>query len=354
MINVEKALDVLGLPPEFEAYNGQINTRITNGFVVYENNDFSTGKNVITYTVEKTTNTQLFGLYPLNYASMALYNMSFQLGGMTPKGYQLHCPSKWIKHEPPSGVAGQTVYYVESNMYFNVDRIDLTYEPYETVVNGKAEDMIDPLMRVQYKSRLLGKDATGKTVVKWTSRGAITPKRRLRKAEFLKLANMTEQEMIWNFRWVFPIVPVKGETHITSIAMDIEKLNDTQVKSTVYINGIDANTFNYKVLINSFGQTYGGYYQVYRLYNGERATITGMNVFGSTIDIGQNPTEDSTLNLQAGGENTYNMITRTLTFNPSLTEEAKLLAYMEFLPANGKNESTGKWLSLETGMESFY
>jgi hypothetical protein len=27
---------------------------------------------------------------------------------------------------------------------------------------------------------------------------------------------------------------------------------------------------------------------------------------------------------------------------------------MEFLPANGKNESTGKWLSLETGMESFY
>ncbi len=46
-------------------------------------------------------------------------------------------------------------------MYFNADRIDLTYEPYETVVNGVAEDMIDPLMRVQYKSRLLGKDATG-------------------------------------------------------------------------------------------------------------------------------------------------------------------------------------------------
>lgn len=354
MINLEKALDVLGLPPEFEAYNGQINTRIINGYIVYENNDFSTGKNVITYTVEKTSNTQLFGLYPLNYASMALYNMGFQLEGMSDKGYHLQQAPKWVTHEPPSGIAGQTVYYVESNMYFNHDRIDVTYEPYETVSNGIAEDMIDPLVRVQYKSRLLAKDATGKTVIKWTSRGTIKPKRRLRRNEFLQLLNISEEEMIWNFRWTLPITKVKGETHITSIAMDIEKLNDTQVKSTVYINGIDANTFNYKVLINSFGQTYGGYKQMYRLYNGERSTPTTMNVYGSTIDIGQNPIEDSTLNLQAGGENSYNIINRTLTFNPGMEEEAKLLAYMEFLPANGKNESTGKWLSLETGIEEFY
>lgn len=354
MINIDKALDVLGLPPEFEAYNGQINTRMTHGFVVFENNDFSTGKNVITYTVEKTSNTQLFGLYPLNYASMALYNMGFQIAGATPKGYQLQCPAKWVKHEAPSGLAGQTIYYVESNMYFNTDRIDVTHEPYETVVGGVAQDMKDPLVRVQYRSRLLGKDSTGKTIVKWTSRSAITPKRRLRKAEFLKLANMNEQEMIWQCRSVFVITPVKGETHITSIAMDIEKLNDTQVKSTVYINGIDANTFNYKTLINSFGQTYGGYKQMYRLYNGERTTPTTMNVYGSTIDIGLNPTEDSTLNLRAGGENAYDVNNQTLTFNPSLVDEAKLLAYMEFLPANGKNENTGKWLSLETGEESFY
>ena len=354
MINLEKALEVLGLPPDFEAYNGQINKRINHGYVVYENNDFSSGKNVITYTVEKTSNTQLFGLYPLNYASMALYNMGFTLEGMTDKGYHLQSAPKWVTHEPPSGVAGQTVYYVESNMYFNTDRIDLTYEPYETVTNGIAEDMIDPLVRVQYKSRVLSKNAQGQTVVKWTSRGTIKPKRRLRRAEFLELLGMSEEEMIWNCRVVFPIVPVKGETHITSIAMDIEKVNDTQVKSTVYINGIDANKFNYKVLINSFGQTYGGYKQMYRLYNGERTTPTTMNVYGSTIDIGLNPTEDTTLNLQAGGENTYNIINRTLTFNPSLTEEAKLLAYMEFLPANGKNESHGKWLSLETGIESFY
>ncbi len=136
--------------------------------------------------------------------------------------------------------------------------------------------------------------------------------------------------------------------------MDIEQPTPTSVKSTVYINGIDANTFDYKKLINSFGQTYGGYMQQYRLYNGPRSIETSINVYGSTLDIGQNPTQDSTLNLQVGGSNTYNATNRTLTYNPSLVDDAKLLAYMEFLPANGKNECAGKWLSLETGIENLY
>jgi len=354
MINIDKALEVLGLPPEFEAYNGQIQQRINRGYTVYENNDFSSGKNVITYTVEQRQSTELFGLYPLNYAAMMLYTGGFTLEGMTDKGYHLLQARKAVLHEPPSSRAGQVVHYVESNIYFNADRVEFTYEPYETVVNGIAEDMTNPVVRVQYKSRLLGKDATGKTVVKWTSRGTITPKKRFRRDEFLQLAGITEEQLVWNCRITYPIVPVKGETHITSVAMDIEQPTPTSVKSTVYINGIDANTFDYKKLINSFGQTYGGYMQQYRLYNGPRSIETSINVYGSTLDIGQNPTQDSTLNLQVGGSNTYNATNRTLTYNPSLVDDAKLLAYMEFLPANGKNECAGKWLSLETGIENLY
>lgn len=354
MINIEKALEVLGLPAEFEAYNGQIQQRINRGYTIFENNDFSSGKKVITYTVEKRESTEMFGLYPLNLASMMLYTSGFTLEGMTDKGYHLWQERKAVLHEPPSGIAGQVVHYVESNIYFNVDRVDFTYEPYETVVNGIADDMTNPFVRVQYKSRLLSKDATGKTVIKWTSRAAITPKKRFRLNEFLQLAGITEQELIWNYRITYPIVPVKGETHITSVAMDIEQPTTTSIKSTVYINGIDATKFDYQKLITSFGKLCAGYMQQYRLHNGPRANQTAMNPYGSTLDIGQNPTGDSTINLQVGGENSWNSGTRTLTYNASLVDDARVLAYMEFLPAQGKNECAGKLISLETGIESMY
>ena len=354
MINIDKALEVLGLPPEFEAYNGQIQQRINRGYTIFENNDFSSGKNVISYSVERRENTEMFGLYPLNFAAMMLYTSGYTLEGMTDKGYHLYQERKAVLHEAPSGLAGQLIRYVESNIYFNVDRIEYTYEPYETVVNGVADDMVNPIVRVQYKSRVLSKDSKGNTVVKWTSRGAITPKKRFRRDEFLQLAGITAQEFVWNCRITYPIVPVKGETHITSIAMDIEQPTPTSVKSTVYINGIDANKFEYKKLINSFGQTYSGYMQQYRLHNGQRENPTAMNVYGSTLDIGQNSTQDSTINLQVGGTNAWNSNTRTLTYNASLVDDARVLAYMEFLPAGGKNENCGKWLSLETGIESLY
>lgn len=356
MINIDKALQVLGLPKEMEAYNGQVQSRVMRGITVYENYDSTSGKMVVFYTVEFNTPAPVaFGLYPFNFAANSIYHMGHQVVGQTPRGYTLKRPSTWVMHPAISGLAGQNVYYVESNIHFTATTIEQTYEPYETVVNGIAEDMKDPLIRCQYKSRLWGLDAAGQKVIKWQSRYAIAPKKKLRRAEFLKLLpGKTMDDVIWESRVTYNITPVKGETHITSIAMDIDRAGYS-LNSTVYINGVDANSFDYKKLINSFGKTYDGYMWMYRLNNGPRTTNTTTdNVYGSTLNIGLTPGTDSTISVVPGSVNDYNIATKTLTYNPDLVEQATLIAYMEFLPAGGKNENCGKELNLETGIEKLF
>jgi hypothetical protein len=355
MINIDKALEVLGLPKEMESYNGQVQSRIYRNIIVYENYDSTSGIMKIFYTVEFTEPAPVaFGLYPFNFAANSIYHMGYNVTGQTPKGYTLTRNSVWVKHPPESGLAGQNVYYVAGNLYFTPTTIEQTFEPYETVINGIASDMKDPVMRVGYRARLWGKDSTGKVVIKWTSKYAITPKKKLTRSEFLKLVpGLTMDDVMWNSRITYNVVPVKGETHITSIAMDIDKPTSTSMKSTVYINGIDADTFDYKKLINSFGKTYDGYMYMYRLMNGP-GQITTDNVYGSTLNIGITPGNDSTINLQIGSTNSYNVASKTLTYNPDLTYDASVIAYMEFLPAGGKNENCGKELNLETGIEKLF
>ena len=355
MINIQKALEVLGLPQEMEAYNGQVQSRIYRNIIVYENYDSTSGTMKTYYTVEFAEPTPVaFGLYPFNFAANSIYHMGYSVVGQTAYGYTIGKAGKWVTHPSNSGLAGQKVYYVAEALHFTPTTIEQTYEPYETVINGVASDMKDPVMRVGYRGRLWGKDSTGKTIIKWTSKYAITPKKRLTRSEFLQLVpGMTMDDVIWKNRVTYNIVPVKGETHITSIAMDIDKPNASTLKSTVYINGIDADTFDYKKLVNSFGKTYDGYMYMYRLMNGP-GQITTDNVYGSTLNIPLTPGTDSTINLQAGSTNAYNIASKTLTYNPDLSYDASVIAYMEFLPAGGKNENCGKQISLETGIETMF
>ena len=92
---------------------------------------------------------------------------------------------------------------------------------------------------------------------------------------------------------------------------------------------------------------------MYRLNNGPAVNVTD-NVYGSTLNIPLDPHKDTTINIEAGTINRYDAKTKTLTFNPDLKESAELLAYMEFLPAGGKNENIGQSINLETGEEKLF
>jgi len=359
-MSTQKALELLGLPAELAPYEGQIQTRLTRQLRIYEVSDFTTSPMKTYYTAEiMAPVTQLFGLYPFNYAAGSLYHMGFSAPVQDGSKLVMDRPSTWVVHPPESGLAGQRVYYVNSKIVFENTpegaTLNYMWEPYETVVDGKAEDMKDPLITAGYYARVINKGADGQPRISWTSRYAIKPKRRLRRAEVLKMLGMNIDQLIYALRWTMPVTKVSNETHITSIAMDIEQLPANKLKSVVYINGKDANSFDYKKLINSFGKTYDGYMQMYRLNNGPRpGTSTVDNVYGSTLNIGLFATEDSTITVVPGSTNVYNTATKTLTYNPDLQETASLIAYMEFLPAQGKNENVGKELNLETGEERLF
>jgi len=355
MPNTQKALELLGLPEEFAAYDGQIKTRIQRQAWIYEVTDTTTSPFKTYYTWGMDADkTDLFGMYPLNYAAGAIAHMGYMYEGIEDGVATLTKPSMFAKHQAPSGLAGQTVYYVWSQIKMSEQGIDLISEPYETTWKGVADDMTDPMIRIGYKARLIGKGADGKPTVKWTSKYAINPKRRIRKAEFLKLINMPLEDFMYQTRWTWNRVATDPNTHINNIAMDIEQLPGSQVKSVFYINGVDAQTFNYKSLINSFDKTYSGYIWMYRLNNGVTVTPGVDNAYGSTLNIGLDPAKDSTITVVPGSVNKWDSMTKTLTYNPDLTYDASLLSYMEFLPAGGKNENTGKEYFLETGIEKLF
>ena len=355
-MSTQKALELLGLPEELAPFEGQVQTRTTRQLRVYEITDFTGVKASTYYTCEITPDvTQDFGMYPFNYAAGLMYHGGFSAPQEDEGDLFMIKPSAFVTHAAPSSLAGQKVYYVETKVRFKHTTsgavIDYMYEPFETVVNGKAEDMKDPLITCGYYARTIRKGSDGKPRISWTSRYPINPKRRLRKTELLKIMNISLNELMHRMRTSWNIVKVSPSTHITSIAMDIEPLPNSQFKSVVYINGQDAQTFDFELLTNSFGKKYTGYLWQWRLYNGQPSTP---NAYGSTINIGINSTADSTITLELGSENKWDAEQEVLTYNADQTEVARLLAYMEFLPAQGKNENVGKDLNLETGVERLF
>lgn len=352
MANLQKALDLLGLPQEFGQYDGQIKTRTQRTAWIYETTDVTTVPYKVYYTWDIAPDkVEAFGMYPLNYAANSISHMGFTYEGITNGVASMTRPGTFVT-STMGAYAGKPVYYVKAQIKMSDKGIDYMYEPYETVWNGVPEDMVDPIIRIGYKSRIVKKDASGALKTIWTSNYAITPKKRFRKAEFLQLIGMSMDDFMYKTRWTWNRIATNPDTHINNIAMDIDQLPGSKINSTVYINGVDAKTFNYKTLINSFDQTYTGYMQLYRLYNGPGTTID--NVYGSTLNIGIDPSADSTITILPGAANVYNVSTKTLTYNPDLTYNASIVAYMEFLPAGGKNENCGKEYFLETGIEKLF
>jgi hypothetical protein len=362
MTDTQKALDLLGLPQDMLPFNGQVQTKSTRILRIYEVYDYTTGKQVIRYEAEfQQPTTQLFGAYPFNLLASYVYHGGFQIIGQDGDVYKLDKPGKWVMHTAPSSLAGQNVYYSNQQIRIKAQpngyAMDLLYEPWSTTINNNmtASDMVNPEIGsgIGVFGKIVKKGMDGKPYTAWTSRYAIKPKKTIYKSDVLALTKLTEQEIMERLKWTFNIVSVDPSKFMTSIAMDIEQLGNDKFKSVVYINGKDTKTFDYRYLTTSFGQKPQGFMWQWRLYNGNNPAIVD-NAYGSTINIGLNENEDSTITVQSGNRNEWNAKTRVLTYDVTRPEQAEILAYMEFLPAGGKNENIGQSFNLETQVESLF
>lgn len=346
MQNLDKSLRLLNLPTELGAINGQINKRTTKSLIENCLMDFTkmvknptTGKfeptTTYSYTIESSES--LFGMYPLNLVAMHLHSSGMELVSTENNKFILYRPfqeisisdtqTSWIgwnqiEITPTNNGYDYNFYYEQGfNNYFGV------YYPHDENVTWRS------ILR--------------KTFIKTTSTPNPTrftksyPKYTI--AELKKKTGFTDLQLAAAFGTTWHVEFKNHDTHCLNIASDIVIVDEDTVKGEAYINGILSKDIPYRTLISSYLQKLPDFVFRWKLYN-DKFTKTGTNVFGTAWDKTFASNQDSTLNLQKGDKVAYDAITNTLTYPPN----SRLVFDYEFLPAQGKNETNGSQLYLDT------
>jgi len=352
MANTQKAIELLGIPEECSIYEGQIQTKTSRSLRVYEVSDFTAGRKKVYYEYEFVEKNELFGAYPFNLISNYLYSF-----GHTPENFE---GSTFTTIRPASSftvnvgpMIGKTYHSGWQKTKISPNdkggySFDIYTEPWmNTNTDGTPADMTNPFPLpgtcAKYARSKTKSSTTGEIKI-WTSRYPVT--QTLRKSDILGLINLSEEEYASKVGWTFNIVTVSNKTHITSIAMDVVDVDLNKKKGIFYINGEDTQSVSASGLITSFNKTNPGYIFQWRLYNGDE-----QGAYGCTLVAPFTQTQDNTINIAVGSTNSWNATTKTITYNFARPEVAKILAYAEFLPAQGKNECIGRMYNLETGEE---
>jgi hypothetical protein len=96
----------------------------------------------------------------------------------------------------------------------------------------------------------------------------------------------------------------------------------------------------------SYGKLFPNFIFRWMLYNGQNNSMTT----GATWLKQYSASENNTIIVNSG--ETFNVNGNEVTFNNN--SPAELIAYMECLPAQGKNENTGALVDLKTGLEKLW
>jgi hypothetical protein len=349
MQNVEKSLRLLNLPSEMAAINGQINTRVTKSLVEICVRDHTqmvrneqTGKFEPTVTsqfvVESTTS--LFGMYPLNLAANHLNWSGFELVGFEGGVFTMYRPFEEITL--PDGTESW-IGWSEIKVAPTAEGYDYNFY-YEQGYNSYFGEKFAHDENVTWRSILR------KTYIKTTS--TPNPTRFIKSyprytiAQLKEKTGMNEYQIAEAFATTWKIEAKDSNTHCLNIASDIV-INENTFSGEAYVNGILPKDINYRSLISSYGKTLPGMVGRWKLYNDEFNKST--DVFGAAWHIVM-PVDDNTITLEKGSTVEYNSETKVLTY----PDNSKLIFDFEFLPAQGKNETVGCCIDLETMEKSLW
>jgi hypothetical protein len=346
MQNLDKALRLLQLPTEFAPINGQINKRVDSSLVEYCVTDFTkmiknpaTGKleptKTITYKVE--TVESLFGAYTLNLASTHIHSSDMDVMEMTPTSYRLYKPYMEFT-------------FNNQNYWIGWSEVNITKTStgWDYVIfneQGMNTTMAGPVPHDEniVTKSILRKDFIKTSSVTPTSFSKSYPKYTI--AQLKQKTGMSDVELAKAFSWTWKVVAKDDNTNCLSLATDIV-INNNQVTGEVYINGIISNAIQYRTLTASYGQKLPGFVTRWKLYH--PSLQTGM--YGAAWSTQMASTDDTTLNLVKGTSISYDSATKTLTY----LEGSSLVFDFEFLPAQGKNETWGTELNLDTFVTKIY
>jgi len=345
MNNLSKALELLQLPEDCGQFEGQVTTKTSRHIIINEIQDYTVSPKKITTEVRSAETTQLFGVYTLNLLSMYLHAYGHEVEEVgegimkTNKERVFSDSSRWFPWQKVSiePTTNGHSYDVISDIGLNA-----VHDPF----GGGTTDFNNPPVRagVFYKTiTTITKSGTGaikvytgkKKYVNWTV------------SQLVEATGMSEAELAVAARTTFNSVKVNPDTHITSIAMGLERPSETSVKGVFHVNGVPVTGSLMK--ITSYNKMCPSFKFRWNLYN--RA---GVNAYGSSVMVEFAANADNTINFVAGTTDSFNPDTSTLTYDESLPTNANLVGYAEFLPAQGKNENAGRTIVLESGLEEIW
>jgi len=367
MQNLDKSLRLLNLPTEFGAINGQINKRVTKSLIENCLMDFTkmvrdkvTGKfnptTTFTYQVESTES--LFGMYPLNLVAAHLHSTDMDIVSMDNNTFVLYKPYKeftidtildangQLVNLPPGSGQKSWVGWAEISIVPTATGYDYNfyYEQGNNVSFG---------VHFPHDENIMWRSVIRRTYIKTSSTPNPTrftkshPKYTI--AELKRKTGFTDRQLAEAYGTTWKVELKNHDTHCLNIASDIVIVDEDTIKGEAYINGILSKDIPFTNLISSYFKTLPDFVCRYKLYN-DKFRTPGDNVYGTAWNKFMASNQDTTLNLQKGDTVFYNATTNTLTYPPN----SRLVFDYEFLPAQGKNETNGTAIDLDTMTKEFF
>lgn len=351
MENTTKALELLNLPVELSPVNGQITTVTKNKIVINKTYDFlrfgskamlpQNVKYTITSKSEveinanaintidsfQTQSVELFGAYAYNL--LANYIHGF--------GYSLQSPTQLVDNQSNNTMSisstsnGWDLVCTVTPFIENTANPKLrgdAYDLYITTITGQASRKPDGTLTIIKENKTTSK-ARSNSVTK----------------NELEAIGLSVQEIMDMTPRTFNVSTVNSDTHVTSMAMDIEKEGDV-LKGVVYINGIKSSDIHYTSLMASYNKLFPDFVFRWMLYNGQNNSMTT----GATWLKQYNSSDDNSIIVKNGSVFAVNG--NEVTYNSAI--DADLVAYMECLPAQGKNENVAAIIDLATSSEKLW
>lgn len=338
MENIAKALRVLKLPDTLAPYNGAFYYKESSFLVEKRVNDFTKrvgGKPTVTSTFEVRKVVSNTTGYGFNLLSDFIHEFGYTLISDT-----LLDKKQEYAVTPSGPFSGQTYWYPEGRLTMTATEAGAVfkhvYNPFKnTTLTGwpeitKGENPSISILREDY--------------IKTSSGLSTKPSKSYpsyRRDELIKLSGMSYTDIKEAYADKFSILNGESSINVKSVGVAVEVAEtstpDNEITShytgSVYYNGIDTRDFKPSGLLTSYNKVYPGHVTRWILYNG----AINFSAYGATWMIQEPSSTINTINVVAGTEFSWNLQTRTLTYNSNIP--AQLHFQYEELPAQGKNQS---------------
>lgn len=355
--NPTNAVNLLSVPAQFVKYNGQIQSKVkwdlTEEITIDRTNvDTINGKLVrvidTTYRYIATPTAQQFGYYSLNLLSNYINSFGYDVVSDS----ELNKPGRWATVNVGE-FAGQSYYFGYSSVKItpanNGYAISVYSYPYMTVETNGMPTSNHWITIKQTTTIITGSVnlnqrtlTVTKSNIKAVKGAAVNV--RVTKSDLEARSKKSESEIAELTRTVFQVTSTNGSLNCNSMATSLVR-SGIKYSGTVYFNGHDAKTINYRSLNAPYGQKRNGYVTRFHLYNGEVKNL----VYGSTFTKQLTESELAELNVVAGSSFKYDANSNTLTYDAN--KPAELRFQFELLPAQGKQPAWETRIDLSTGAE---